>query len=164
MRRPLLIMACSATKLSTPTYAHRLYDGPAYRVLRNSGWPGPQGPSVRVRILSAAHGIMSPWRELAPYDRLMDEARAQELADADTDELLRTLFLPVLASKRRDAFQHFPASEVFVWGGRLYRQVVQAWEERGLFSGVPGGVSYSAGGIGVQLGQLKRWLHERVVS
>lgn len=167
MRRPLLILSCSATKREGRGLisAYERYDGPAYRVLRASGFPSAaRGPDTRLRILSAEHGLISCWATIDAYDRLMDAERAEQFATVDEDELCRTLFLPVIASKRRDAFEHFPASEVFVWGGKLYRSVVEAWEARGIFDDVPGGVSYSSGGIGTQLGQLKTWLTDHTPS
>jgi hypothetical protein len=156
MRRPLLVVACSATKVEGgPLSAYELYDGPAYRVLRAAGFPF-SGPAIRVRILSAEHGLISAWDLTDPYDRIMDTARAAELGALPEPELRRCLFLPY--ESRTRSFEHFPASEVFAWGGRLYWGVVRAWEARGIFAHVPGGVTYSSGGIGTQLGQLKRWL------
>lgn len=160
-RRPLLILSCSATKRRGrgAMSAYTRYDGPAYRVLRASGFPGAGGPSCHVRILSAEYGLLSPWSGIWDYDRAMDAERASELADTPECDVLRALFLPVVRKDR--SFEHFAASEVFVWGGALYRDVVRAWEERGVFSHVPGGVRYSEGGIGAQLGQLKSWLEAR---
>jgi hypothetical protein len=109
-------------------------------------------------ILSAEHGLLSAFSSVDIYDRMMDPARATELAEAPEYDLRKALFLPVLATRRRAAFEHFPSSEVFVFGGALYRGVVRRWEERGIFADVPGGVAYTSGGIGQQLGQLKRWL------
>jgi hypothetical protein len=139
--------------------AYERYDGPAYRVLRAAHFPSLVGPSCRVVILSAEHGLISAWRLTDPYDRAMDEARARELTACPENELRRRLFLPY--ESRHRSFEHFPSSEVFVWGGKLYRSIVLEWEARGIFEGVPGGVSYSSGGIGTQLAQLKAWLIER---
>lgn len=158
MRRPLLLLACTGRKVESDVEigALELYDGPSFRTLRASGYPTPEGPRVRVAILSAEHAILSPYSLVRPYDRRMDPERAAELAAIGEYEVRKKLFVP--ARCRGRSFEHFPASEVFVFGGALYRQVVEAWEAAGVFSDVPGGVSYSSGGIGVQLGQLKRWL------
>lgn len=163
--RPLLILACSATKRRPrdPVSAYELYDGPAYRVLRASSWPGPEGPDCRVMILSAEHGLISAWHDIEHYDRRMDEARAAELSIVhDEDALMWDLFGRFLRDSRRDEWaEQFPTSEVFVWGGGLYRQVVRALESVGVFDNCPRGVTYSSGGIGVQLAQLKAWLAAR---
>jgi hypothetical protein len=164
MKRPLLILACSATKRTGhgPMSAYELYDGPAFRVLRASGWPhASEGPDCRLVILSAEHGLLSPWSRVWDYDRRMDEARAGELSAMDVQVVRSALFVTVPWSRHRDSFEHLPASEVFAWGGLLYRRVIEKWEEAGVFDAVPGGVTYSHGGIGVQLGQLKRWLCAR---
>ena len=148
---PLLILSCSATKRGLPGLMPAVYryDGPAYRVLRASGWPGSDGPHVRVVILSAYHGPLDPFTPIEDYDVKMDGDRAQVLSQ----------FWPL--GKRLLGLLDHPTSEVFVFGGALYREVIQAWGAAGPFEHVPGEVAYSDGGIGTQLGQLTRWLEAR---
>lgn len=151
-KRTLLIMACSMTKLPEPgpLAAYERYDGPAYRVLRKSGWPAAGGPRVGVRILSAEYGLIGAVDPIEDYDRKMDKARALELGQLPLEQLQHATL----------TWWGAPATRVLVWGGALYRGVVQTWEQRGLFDRTPGGITYSSGGIGTQLGQLKRWLEE----
>lgn len=163
MARPLLILSCSARKRPEQRhlFAFERYDGPAWRVLRAAGWPDVlNGPDCRVVVLSAEYGPISSYAQIPFYDRRLDHARAVELAQLPEDRVRKALYHPVPASRSRDAYQHFPASEVFVWGGAQYRHVVSEWERRGLFDGLQ--VNYCRGrGIGHQLAHLKAWLRDR---
>lgn len=162
--RRWLILACSATKADEPngTVAIELYDGPAYRVFRSYerdmiadfGGTAKAPDPPRVLILSAEHGLIGRYRHVLPYDRCMDIERVAHFIDGpmpDVHEHTRR------HRKDGEAFDRYrPASEVFVFGGELYRRVIQAWEAADLFRGSP--VRYTSGGIGEQLGQLKDWL------
>lgn len=167
MREPLLILSCSDTKLPNQEgqmlSAYERYDGPAYRILRKAGYPTvAKGPHPRVRILSAKYGLLSSFAPVPDYNQRMDEERAAELGELDDAKVIQELFLRHRSMRR--SFDHFPASEIFVFGGALYKRVVRRWEERGLLTdidGVPIPVAYSSGGIGVQLGQLKRFIYAR---
>ena len=163
-RGRLLVLACSASKAAAGATAVDLYQGPAYQVLRRyerelveryggtGKAPDPHAP--RVMVLSAEHGLVSRYRFLLPYDRKMDAPRAAELAEAVQDAEA-ALYVP--AGPFSDRLEHFPEPlEVLAWGGKLYRQVLASWQEAGLFRGAR--VHYSHGGIGTQLGQLRRWL------
>lgn len=165
MRRPLLILSCSARKSVHPgeTPAYLRYDGPAFQVLRRSGWPDLRHERglghVRVAVLSAEYGLISGWSCIPSYDRRMDDDRAAELGEADAGKIRDHLAARVIASSERLARLHYP-SEVCVVGGQLYRQVVERWQGRGLLDDVPR-VVYTGGhgrGIGHQLGALKTWL------
>jgi hypothetical protein len=143
-KRRLLVISCSATKTAGPNQGHKLYNGPAFHVLRGNC---PPDNSVAVRILSAKYGIVPTWRVLAPYDQRMDAATAQlhgmkreniqALADAigpDTEDML-------------------------VWGGPHYRAAVRLMLESIEALGQPLPlVQYSEGMIGQMLHQLKCWL------
>lgn len=141
--RRTLILACSATKRKDPGLMQAIarYDGPAYRTLRARGnWHC----DTTVHILSAEHGLISPWMEIEDYDRLLDRPRALELLESTEINLKRLDELGALKGP------------ILVWGGELYRQVI-------LCSAVGAGLApsrfhYSSGGIGEQLGQLKRFL------
>lgn len=158
---PLLILACSATKADygREVFALDLYDGPAFRMLRARTPYVPGWRFHRVLILSAQHGLISPWKLLSPYDRRMDPVRAAELAEAPEGELLPALYGRYHRGRRypTEWIENFgPYSRVRIWGGRLYRKVCARWAERGIFREVD--VEYSSGAIGEQLRQLKVWL------
>lgn len=77
----LLIMACGGTKndvgdrevKAIDLYAGRQFD--LARKLVDKGW--------NVLILSAEHGLIPSYTKIKTYDRLMDRARATELANCD---------------------------------------------------------------------------------
>lgn len=79
--RRLVILGCSATKVQTDKRlpAIDLYDGPTYRVLRNSlrqrGWP----LNTSVAVLSARHGLIGGLSMIGSYDQRMSAGRAREL-------------------------------------------------------------------------------------
>jgi len=156
---PWLILACSATKVpgARMMSTYERYDGPAWRTLRASGFPNVyNGPRCRVLALSAQYGLLSAFADLPDYDREMDAARAAEMAAMDDGQLRDTLYAQIVTRER--TFSHFWTPEIYVWGGKLYRSVVAAWAERGIFGDTP--IEYSSGGIGEQLGQLSRWLRD----
>ncbi len=143
-----VILACSATKKHRdepdPLAAVHRYDGPAFRVYRGR-WT-----MRRHRfgfILSAEHGLIGERAPIADYDRKMDAARSRELIDPTAEAVQRLVRSGELAG------------DVLFYGGQLYRscfqQAVQLAElelERDI------AIHYTAGGIGAQLGQLRRFL------
>lgn len=74
--------------------------------------------------------------------------------------MVHLLYQPVPPSRalNHGGFDHFgPYSEVYVFGGALYRQVVTAWTGRGLFRRAA--VGYAGGrGIGDMLHELRVWM------
>jgi hypothetical protein len=157
--RALLILSCSSRKLwpelpGALFPALELYDGPAYRTLRKALRESQPERHPVVLILSAEHGLIRAEEEIALYDRRMDAARAREIAD-DARSLER-LAQVLACARRRAPDPEVEHARVFVFGGVHYRAVVQAWEHAGHFG--PLRLRYCEGGIGVQLGQLKRWL------
>jgi cytoplasmic iron level regulating protein YaaA (DUF328/UPF0246 family) len=145
--RRTLVLACSATKIDTaaPMAAFHRYDGPAYRVLRKhycglTPKPGLIGEytGLHVYILSAKYGLIPSYAAIEHYDQRMTPARAR----------LMSAWSPHAAKFRQ--LLHADR-ELFVVAGADYRTVLDAWA---------GGMTYrrAAGGIGEQLGQLKRWL------
>lgn len=158
--RPLLILSCSRRKTHRPAgeYALELYDGPAHRQVRAFLGREPIQRWPRVLILSARYGLISRYGFISPYDQRLDEDRAVELASLPMDQLEAVLYAPVERYRGRVRFNHFgPYDRIFVFGGALYRGVVEAWEARGAFRAVR--VDYASGtGIGVMLGQLRDWL------
>lgn len=146
----LLIMACGARKRAMAASAVGLYDGPAYRLLRRRNRRGFASPGTPVLILSAEHGLISPDSEVESYNRKMDESRAEELAQARATERARALV---------GGLPGWPFARVFFHGGTLYRLVIGAYEQAGVFGAAR--VEYSSGAIGEQLSQLKKFLGER---
>ena len=72
------------------------------RQLQDRGWT--------VFVLSAKHGLISGSDLIADYDQKMNRSRAAELS-AQLPEI-------------------FPAGPVYVYGGKLYRDVVKSWADR----------------------------------
>ena len=72
------------------------------RQLQDLGWS--------VFVLSAKHGLIPGSEIIADYDQKMDRARADQLAD----------LLPAI----------FPAGPVYVYGGKLYRDLVKSWADQ----------------------------------
>lgn len=143
----LLILACSATKrrFDGPRAAIAVYDGPAWRTLRSNLTCAIEPPLV----LSAEHGLISVYQEIEAYDRRMTAARSRELIDPTAAKIAE---LGGIGSAR---------GEIFFYGGALYRSTMQQaiqLAELELERDIP--VTYSSGGIGDQLGQLKAWLRK----
>jgi hypothetical protein len=100
-----LIISCSANKLTGSHRALDLYQARQFKIarqLQDCGWT--------VFVLSAKHGLISGSDLIADYDQKMDRSRAAELANQ----------LPAT----------FPAGPVYVYGGKLYRDVVKSWADR----------------------------------
>ncbi|WP_432262818.1 DUF6884 domain-containing protein [Cupriavidus sp. TMH.W2] len=152
VRQPYLLIACSDTKRhdAQPLRAIDRYDGPAYRVLRNS--LPVLGNRLPMRILSAQFGLISAQTCIPDYNRRMDEARAQQFLD--DDKLRRDLAADIARVRPTD---------ILVMGGAHYRRVLtEALRDAGLPVHVR--VLAVQGGIGEQLGQLRRWLHNQSVT
>lgn len=131
----LLIISCSATKRDGRRKAVDLYDGPAYRTLRANL---PQ--DVEVVILSALYGALGASHYIRPYDLKMTSAMARKFVEAN-----RLWYL-----KERLRTESYSAIHVHASGA--YREALEGIELDG--------ATYSRGGIGEQLGQLKSWLRE----
>lgn len=134
--KPLLILACSATKRPEPHPLPAIdrYDGPFYRVLRKAVRErAGLGDQLHILILSAQHGILAADNLILNYDRRMDRGRAQELAP-DVALALAPYWPPA-----------------YVEVGQTYRAALPPppW---------PAAVVVGHGGIGERLAQLRRWL------
>lgn len=152
----LLLLACSATKRidHQALPALFLYDGPAWRTLR--AWLQPESnqeadeakkAQVDIYAISANYGILMAWEPIHTYDRQMDAARAAEIRST------RIGFPSVEAQVDWVRKHHGGYSSTMIAGGRLYQSILP--------EPLPpsyGTVSRTSGGIGDQLGQLKRWL------
>lgn len=138
----LFILSCSATKRTTDGELPALtrYDGPAYRVLRRALRDLPHERHPRVAILSAQFGLIASDTIIPWYDCRMTPERAVSLTPAVQRDL-HTWMQP-------------DVKDIFITLGRAYRLVL---------GDIPAGswrVTEAQGGIGVRLGQLRRWLHE----
>jgi hypothetical protein len=142
----LLIIACSATKRETAPgellHAINLYDGPGYRTLRKH-----LRNDVAVLVLSAEHGLIQAYEEIATYNRKMTAKRAGELS-AQVAKVLEDVifFYQVMGDKTLDIHVH---------GGKTYRDALPLERLKEL------GATFGEGGIGLQLGALKTWLQSR---
>ncbi len=117
----MIILACGGAKAQGIKTAIDLYLGRQFGEFRKRGIHGDLRTDADlgfdVMVLSAKHGLVCDWQKMADYDEKMTPARAAELTE---DEL--QLFLFNMHSR--------DASEVHVYGGALYRDVIAAWTEK----------------------------------
>jgi hypothetical protein len=140
----LLILACSATKRPDPGLLPALerYQGMGFLVLARSCGAGHARPHLL--ILSAAFGLLNPETPILDYNQRMTVARASEIQPLlleqwpDIEQRLQTLGL----------------HQVHVHAGAAYRAALRCLPIHALAPVV----TWSCGGIGIQLAQLKRWL------
>lgn len=109
----LLVLTCSARKHRTPHPVPEWYryDGVLFRLCKRLQADRRFPPDVRIRILSAEHGVLTPETPIAWYDRRRDDARAAALRESVPRALRGAV-----------AVEH--ASEIYLALGRRYRAVV----------------------------------------
>lgn len=136
----LLVLACSGRKHRTPrpVPAWYRYDGVLFRLCKRLQADRRFPPDVRIRILSAEHGLLTPDTPIAWYDRRLDDARAAALREGVTHALRR-------------AVDEEHASEVYLALGRRYRAVVGPLPPEVPVRGEPAA-------IGTMQSRLRRWL------
>jgi hypothetical protein len=140
----VLIIACTDTKRPAPgpVPALQLYDGPTFRVLRNS-----PAPDITL-ILSAEHGLIDANTLIRPYNTRMDRATAARLStDPTALSAARTTILQAIEGRA--------IADCHCVGGKNYACVIREYSRCGL---LPLNVTHDARGIGYKLGSLKRWL------
>ncbi len=100
-----IVISCSASKLSVPATADRIYTGPLWQTWREhrperlpNGW--------RLWALSALHGLVRSDRVLEPYDHVLTPAA-----------------VPGLAARIATQWNGI-ATGVVVIGGKLYQEAV----------------------------------------
>jgi|SRR5215469_1214388 len=71
MTGPLVVIACGAAKLDRPAPAEHLYTGSQFRLALQAALQLTDRDSVM--ILSAKHGLLPLWRQVAPYDLKMGQ-------------------------------------------------------------------------------------------
>jgi hypothetical protein len=142
-RMRLIILACSATKRYDLGLLPALsrYDGPAFRTLRNALAAIAPAHRPDVLILSGKYGLITPTTPLPNYDHQMTTAQALGLRDQ-----VRAALDQHLLTCRYD--------ETFISLGAVYQTALP----RDSLGVRLGQLCYASGGIGVRLGQLKRWL------
>ncbi|KJK14224.1 hypothetical protein UB46_39150 [Burkholderiaceae bacterium 16] len=143
--RPLVLMACSATKLNRPAPAMDLYRGVMYETFRAHVRADAQ---PQVIILSAQHGFIQPDAEIAPYDARMTADRAETM-------------LSGLSTAMAGAAWPDQIGPVFLAGGMHYRRVMRAAVERWarkVGAGATPAIVETSGGIGMQRSQLGQYL------
>jgi hypothetical protein len=143
--KSLLILACSERKRPDAALipAIERYEGPAFRVVRKFRRETPRH-SLAVFVLSARFGLIDESELIPNYDVRMTKQRAVELQA----NVSRTL----LAVIDRDA-----PRRIGFCVGNLYRRALDDAQGR-LPHTIPH--EYLAGGLGVRLTALKRWLNE----
>ena len=144
----LLIISCSATKVETDEAlpAKELYDGPAYRILRKNAQTLSQGGDLVVLVVSAKYGIIGCDELIATYEQRMTAERGEEIRADHASQIMVEVAL------------RFNLSSIHLHCSPDYRTALPMEQllERG--------ATVSSGGIGVQLGQLKRWLNNSPVA
>ena len=140
----LLIMACSARKLSHAAPALDLYRGVMYGTFRANVQPAAR---PHVVILSALHGFIHAETVIEPYEQRMTPARAEDLLATLDDSI------PLV----------WPAAPgaVMLAGGADYRRVMRAAVARLRARGAlrdDATVTETSGGIGYQRQQLGEFL------
>jgi hypothetical protein len=140
----LLIMSCSARKFNAAGQvpAWTLYDGVAFRVVKRLQREMRFPADVKIVIISALHGLISPDDSIELYDLKMTPARALELSQS----CRRALSLITTEDNY---------VEVFASVGSNYLMAIEPvtdWLPQGARLITP------PGGIGLKLRALKNWL------
>ena len=141
MSKPLILMACSGTKLAHPAPAQDFYQGVMWQSLR-ANVAGGQLPHIVV--LSALHGFVPASKVIEPYDRFMTPVRAREL-EFDLEQFIESVDWPDEATR------------ILVAGGGLYRYLMRRMVGELIRAGKLAGdleISEITGGIGLQRSQI----------
>lgn len=139
--RDLLIISCSATKKHGTglTPAIELYDGPAFRILRNHLNKMSMHPHIL--ILSAKHGLIDAYDPLYYYDVKMNRNRALEISSQ-------------VQSYINDNIPDGVYNKVRIWAGKNY---LLALPKTFL---IRHNIEIAEGPIGIKLRHLKNWCIE----
>lgn len=108
----IVIIACTASKLTVPAPPRRFYTGVTWGTWCKHGPDdGAMPHGWGCMALSAEHGLVHSWAPIRPYDRRLTRARLPELAE--------------LVRKQWQAFRH-EDDEAAVIGGELYQELAVA--------------------------------------
>jgi hypothetical protein len=143
----LLILSCSATKRPDAGTMPALdrYDGPGYRVLRKCFREQPE-KHIAIWIISAEFGLIRSHDPIPTYDRKMTAERAVDLANTINAQF-HALRYGLFAER---VLLHM--SPVYHSAIAPIRSSIESLSRTSL--------EETSGGIGVRLGQLKRWLYQ----
>lgn len=147
MSTPLILMACSATKLGHPAPAQDFYQGVMWQSLRANA---PEGQLPHIVVLSAMHGFIPGSRVVEPYDKLMTPVRAREL-EFDLEQFIQSVEWPE------------DASRILLAGGGLYRYLMRRMVGELIRAGKLAGdleISEVTGGIGLQRSQVGKFVRD----
>lgn len=146
-KRKLLVLGCSRRKLNNKELlpAINRYDGPHFRILRRARLVhGSMVPPTL--ILSALYGLIDIDEKIACYDAVLKKRPSEEWIAMVRSQLSSKLLL----------FQPF---EIFIFGGKIYREVIEQClnelDEKAVRVA-------PKGGIGKKLKALKDWLDRGV--
>lgn len=127
----IVVVSCGQAKQSVAAPAGRLYTGSYARA--GLDWARSVAPTKCIYVLSALYGLVPHDQVISPYERRMSDANA------------------VTVTELRQQAQRFgiaTSPNVVVVGGKPYRDATRAvW---------PHARAPFAGGMGVQIGQLRR--------
>ncbi|KVP75219.1 hypothetical protein WJ93_07330 [Burkholderia ubonensis] len=142
----LVLMACSAKKLSHAAPAFDLYQGSMYSTFRANV---RQTARPHVIILSAKHGFIPSDTVIEPYDQVLTRDRADAML-SQLDNYMQGITPP-------------GAKKVLLVGGAEYRRVMRAAVGRLIERGIlppDATVTETSGGIGYQRQQLGAFLRK----
>lgn len=147
MCKPLILMACSGTKLDHAAPAQDLYQGVMWQSLRANA-PGGQLPHVVV--LSALYGFVSGSQVIEPYDKLLTPVRSREL-EFDLAQFVSSVAWPE------------DVTRILVAGGGLYRYLMRRMIGELIGAGKLSAnleISEVSGGIGMQRSQVGQFVRD----
>ncbi|CAN7365432.1 DUF6884 domain-containing protein [Variovorax sp. LjRoot178] len=147
MSKPLILMACSGTKLGQPAPAQDLYQGVMWQSLRANA---PDGQLPHIVVLSAMHGFIPGSKVVEPYDKFMTPVRAREL-EFDLEQFIESVEWPE------------DATRILLAGGGHYRYLMRRMVGELIRAGKLAGdleISEVTGGIGLQRSQVGRFVRD----
>ncbi|NJO81556.1 MAG: hypothetical protein HC828_01510 [Blastochloris sp.] len=152
----LIITACTATKRpdAGDMPAIDRYDGPSFRLIRKALRELPVNDRPDLLIISAEYGLLLPNSPIANYNRWMTPERAKELR-----EQVLMLLGGYLDDERRYMNQQPSVTLINLGAAYLPALPLNAELRQRL-----GAITYTSGGIGDRLGQMKRWLYQSEVQ
>ena len=148
MRNHLLIISCSQRKVQTPEFLSAMdrYDGPTYRCLRKfrEAQDGKFPNNLRILIISAKYGLLTPESEIEDYDLEMTAERAEEIRHEVKLDVYHCLYFYEIA--------YGGMHQVFINLGKTYRRILDGFHWGSIST------MEASGGIGVRTQQMKAWL------
>jgi len=143
----LLVLGCSKRKLNNKELLPAIdrYDGPHFRILRRfriaNGSIMPQ-----TLVISAFYGLIDIDEKIANYDSALTKKHNEE-------------WIAMVKSQLATKLPLFQPSEIFIFGGKIYREVIEQClnelDEKAARVA-------PKGGIGKKLNALKNWLERGV--